>query len=152
MNGISRALQKFAPMVPVFVRIVIGGMMLAHGWQKLVGGPAGFAGFLEQLGLPVPILLAWSVTLLELVGGLLLIVGLLTRVVAVLMILELIGAILLVTGANGLIGSEGVGYERDLAYIAGLVTIALLGPGRPSVDHAVGIEAYETPVPARTNS
>jgi uncharacterized membrane protein YphA (DoxX/SURF4 family) len=56
------------------------------------------------------------------------------------MTLELVAAILLVTGSNGLIGAEAVGYERDLAYIAGFLVMFLLGPGKPSIDHALGLE------------
>jgi putative oxidoreductase len=134
------ALGRWAGITPVVVRLIIGGMMFVHGLEKLAAGPAGFGEFLGGLGLPAPLALAWAVTLLELVGGAMLIVGLLTRVVAGLMVLELIGAIVLVTGGRGLIGAEAVGYERDLAYIAGLLVMVLLGPGRPSVDHAAGLE------------
>ena len=122
------------------VRLIIGGMMFVHGLDKLTGDPAGFGQFLGSLGLPAPSVLAWAVTLLELVGGAMLIVGLLTRLVAALMTLELIGAIVLVTGSRGLIGAEAVGFERDLAYISGFLALLLLGPGRPSADHALGIE------------
>ena len=135
------AMARLAGVTPVVVRLIIGAMMFVHGWQKLTGGPAGFGEFLGSLGLPAPVVLAWAVTLLELVGGALLILGLATRVVAALMILELLGAIVLVTGERGLIAAEGVGYERDLAYIAGLLTTLLLGPGKPSVDHALGLES-----------
>ena len=135
-----RAVGRLAGITPVVVRLIIGAMMFVHGVDKLTGGPAGFGEFLGSLGLPAPLALAWAVTLLELVGGAMLIVGLLTRLVAGLMVLELIGAIVLVTGSRGLIGAEAVGYERDLAYIAGLFVMLLLGPGRPSVDHAVGLE------------
>ena len=134
------AVGRWAGITPVVVRLIIGAMMLAHGLEKLTGGPAGFGQFLGSLGLPAPLALAWAVTLLELVGGAMLIVGLLTRLVAGLMVVELVGAILLVTGSIGLIGAEAVGYERDLAYIAGLLVMVLLGPGKPSIDHAVGLE------------
>lgn len=60
-------------------------------------------------------------------------------------------AIALVTGANGLIsGEQGVGYERDLAYITGFLVILLLGPGRSSLDHLLGLEeARPALIPAR---
>ena len=139
-----RAVGRLAGITPLLVRIIIGVMMFVHGLDKLTGGPAGFGEFLGSLGLPAPVLLGWAVTLLELVGGAMLVLGVLTRVVAALMTLELLGAIALVTGSRGLIAAEGVGYERDLAYIAGFLTLLLLGPGRPSIDHAVGIET-QTP-------
>ena len=80
-------------------------------------------------------------TLLELVGGALLILGLLSRVMAGLMTVELLVAITVVSGARGLLsGEQGVGFERDLAYIAGFLVVLLLGPGRPSLDHLLGFE------------
>lgn len=137
----NRAFGKLAGAVPVLIRLIVGGMMLAHGLDKFNSGPANFGQFLEgQLGLPAGVALGWLVTLLELVGGGMLIVGLLSRLVALLMTIELIGAIALVSGANGLIATEGVGFERDLAYIAGLLAILLLGPGKPSLDHALKLE------------
>jgi putative oxidoreductase len=126
--------------VPVIARVVFGAMMFFHGLDKLNRGVGGFAEGLATRGVPLPTVAAWGVTLLEVVGGLMLVVGLVARVVAFLMTLELIGAIVLVTGARGLIGEEGVGYERDLAYIVGFLVVILLGPGRPSLDHLLRLE------------
>ena len=136
----NRAFGRLAAAAPVLIRLIVGGMMLFHGLDKLNSGPANFGQFLGQLGLPAPAALGWLVTLLELVGGGMLIIGLLSRLVALLMTIELICAIALVTGANGLIATEGVGFERDLAYIAGFLAILLLGPGKPSLDHALKLE------------
>ena len=136
----NRALGRLAAATPVIVRLIIGGMMVVHGLDKLLDGPAGFGQFLGQLEVPAPTLLAWLVTLLELVGGAMLVVGFLSRLVALLMTVELIAAIALVSWPSGLIAAEGVGYERDLAYIAGLIVVLLLGPGRPSLDHRLGLE------------
>jgi putative oxidoreductase len=126
--------------VPVIARIVVGAMMFFHGLDKLNRGVGGFAEGLATRGVPLATVAGWGVTLLELVGGLMLGVGLLARVVAFLMTLELIGAIILVTGARGLIGEDGVGFERDLAYIVGFLVVILLGPGRPSLDHLLRLE------------
>jgi putative oxidoreductase len=137
----NRALGRLAAATPVIVRLVVGGMMLAHGLDKFTSGPANFGQFLEQqVSLPAGVALAWLVTFLELIGGALLIVGFLSRLVALLMTIELICAIALVTWPSGLIATQGVGYERDLAYIAGFIVVMLLGPGRPSLDHALGLE------------
>jgi putative oxidoreductase len=151
---VARQLGRLAGLTPVVVRVIVGFMMFAHGVDKLSGGAAGIAGFgefLSSAGLPAGLLLAWFVTLLELVGGAMLILGLLSRVIAGLMTVELLVAIALVTGANGLIsGEQGVGYERDLAYIAGFLVVLLLGPGRPSLDHLLGFEeAKPALIPAR---
>lgn len=142
--------RRLAPAAPVVLRVVVGLVMAVHGWQKLTQmGPATFGeGMLAAQGLPAPVLLGWVVTLVELVGGVLLMVGLLTRVSSALIALVLLGATLLVKVDLGLIaptGSQLPGAELDLALIAGAVAVLLLGPGRPSVDHAVGIER-EVPV------
>lgn len=143
MQTVAHVFGRFAGSVPVIVRVIIGALLFMHGLDKLSAGPAGFAQFLGgELGLPAAPLLAWLVTLLELVGGAMLVVGLATRLIALLATLELLAAIALVTGALGVIAApgQGVGYERDLAYIAGLLTVLLLGPGRPSLDHLLGLE------------
>jgi putative oxidoreductase len=151
---LAQQLGRLAGLTPVVVRVIVGFMMFAHGVDKLSGGVAGIAGFgefLSSAGLPAGLLLAWFATLLELVGGVMLIVGLLSRVIAGLMTIELLVAIALVTGQVGLIsGDQGVGYERDLAYIAGFLVVLLLGPGRPSLDHLLGFEeARPTLIPAK---
>jgi uncharacterized membrane protein YphA (DoxX/SURF4 family) len=56
-----------------------------------------------------------------------------------------------VTGAIGLIGRGATGYERDLAYIVGFLVVILLGPGRPSLDHLLGLERA-TPVATQTRA
>lgn len=139
----ARQMGRLAAAAPVVVRLIVGFLMFVHGIDKLSRGAEGIAGFGEFLssqGVPAGVAAAWFVTFLELVGGAMLIVGLLSRVIVVLMTLELIGAIALVSGANGIIGQEGVGFERDLAYIMGFLAILLLGPGRPSLDHLLGFE------------
>jgi putative oxidoreductase len=151
---LGRQLGRLAGFAPVVVRVIVGFLMFAHGVDKLSGGAAGIAGFgefLSSAGLPAGLLLAWFVTLLELVGGAMLILGLLSRVIAGLMTVELLVAIALVTGQAGLIsGDQGVGYERDLAYIAGFLVVFLLGPGRPSLDPLLGFEeARPALIPAR---
>jgi putative oxidoreductase len=146
----NRALGRLAAATPVIVRLIVGGMMFAHGLDKINSGPANFGEFLEQqLGLPAGVLLGWVVTILELVGGAMLVIGLLSRLIGLLMTIELIFAIALVSGSNGLIGTEGVGFERDLAYIAGFIVVMLLGPGRPSLDHALRLEEAVPTLAAR---
>jgi putative oxidoreductase len=150
MYPVARLVNKLTGVTPVVVRVVIGGMMSAHGFVKIRENPTTFGEFLgTELGLPAGVLLGWLVTLLEFVGGLMLVVGFLARLVSFLMTLELIGAIYFVTWSNGLIGEEGVGFERDLAYISAFIVVMLLGPGRPSVDHALGLEeSVPAPGPA----
>ena len=135
-------LNRLAGLAPLVVRVIVGVIMAAHGWQKLAGGPANFGGFLAQLGVPLPTLMAWVVTLVELVGGVLLIVGLLSRLAALLLTIDLVVAILLVKVNVGLIAppQQGAGAELDLALIAGFLVILFAGPGSVSLDRALGIE------------
>ena len=137
------SLSRLAGLGPLAARVIIGVIMAAHGLQKLQGGPANFGGLLGQLGIPAPTLMAYVVTFVELVGGILLIVGLLSRLSALLLTINLTVAVLLVKTGVGLLspmGSPGVGAELDLALIAGLLVVLFAGPGRFSLDHVLGIE------------
>src|SRR5919106_2133946 len=137
---LSEPLSRFARGAPVVARLMVGGMMIVHGADKLAGDPAMFGKFLDEQLFSTGGILGWLVILLEFVGGMLLVIGLLSRLVALLFTFELVGAILLVTAERGLIGSPMVGFERDLAYIASFLVVLLAGPGKPSLDHVLGIE------------
>ena len=135
-------LARLAGLAPLAVRLIVGSIMFAHGLQKLQGGPGNFAQGLAGMGVPLPVLMAYVVTLVEVVGGLLLIVGLLSRLSALLLTINLTIAVLLVKTGVGFLSPQGggVGAEFDLALIAGLLVILFAGPGRLSVDHALGLE------------
>jgi putative oxidoreductase len=135
-------LARLAGLAPLAVRLIVGSIMFAHGLQKLQGGPGNFAQGLAGMGVPLPVLMAYVVTFVEVVGGLLLIVGLLSRLSALLLTINLTVAVLLVKTGVGFLSPQGggVGAELDLALIAGLLVILFAGPGRLSVDHALGLE------------
>ncbi len=135
--------HRLAGFAPLVVRVLVGIIMAAHGLQKLQGGPENFGQGLANLGVPLPVLMGYVVTFSELIGGILLIVGLLSRLAALILTIELVAAILLVKINVGLIAPQGsgtTGAELDLALIAGFLVILLAGPGRLSVDHALGYE------------
>ncbi len=95
------------------------------------------------MSVPAPKLMAFVVTFVEIVGGILLIVGLFSRLAALLLTIDLVVAILLVKVNIGLLSpvdGSGVGAELDLALIAGFLVVLLAGPGRLSVDQALGYE------------
>ncbi|MDP8978342.1 MAG: DoxX family protein [Actinomycetota bacterium] len=135
---------RLGSVAPLILRLVAGVIMAWHGYQKLIGGPAAFGGVLESLAVPAPVLMGWVVTLVELVGGVFLVVGLLTRLAALLLTLNLIGAIYLVKVDVGFItpveSPPAPGAELDLALIACFLAILVLGAGRLSLDHLFGIE------------
>jgi putative oxidoreductase len=114
--------------------------MAAHGWQKLQQGVGEFAGFVASLSVPFPTFTAYLVTALELGGGILLILGLATRVWALLIGIEMVLTTILVKIDAGLIAEGGAGAELDLLILAGCVVLVLLGPGRVSLDRAFGID------------
>lgn len=145
MVGSLSALSRAAGAAPVVLRVVLGVVEAAHGWQKLtVMGPANFDGdMLAGLGIPAPVAFGYVVTFAELIGGLLLVVGLLTRIATLPLIVILAVATVTVKLDIGLIAGTGApmpGAELDLALLAGLVAVLLLGPGRPSLDHLLSIE------------
>ncbi len=143
MRALSLApLARLASLAPLAVRVIVGIIMFAHGLQKLTGGPGNFGQGLAGMGVPLPVLMAYVVTLVELIGGILLIAGLLSRLAALLLTIDLVVAILLVKVTTGLIAPQGsgAGAELDLALIAGLLVILLAGPGKLSLDYALGLD------------
>jgi putative oxidoreductase len=137
-------LGRQAAIAPVVLRVIAGAIMAAHGYQKLMGGPANFGNqVLEPLGVPFPVVVGYLQTFAELIGGILLVVGLLSRLAAAVLAVILVLAIFLVKLDLGLIAESGAplpGAELDLALIGALIGVLVLGPGRPSVDHAAGLE------------
>lgn len=138
--GLS-ALGRLAAVAPLVLRIGLGVVFVAHGYQKFDNGPGAFAsGPLAMLNVPAPEIVAWLMTLAEGIGGLLLIVGLLTRLATLPLIAILIGAVFLIKDDVGFIAMMAAGAELDTALLAGLVALLLLGPGRFSLDAVLGIE------------
>jgi putative oxidoreductase len=121
------------------LRVVLGIAMAVHGWSKLSGGVDGVAGFFGSLGIPLPGLMAWVVTIVELVGGILLIVGFLTQIVGILIALNMLGVILFRFLLQGepFIENGAITWEKEAVFAAAALCIALAGPGAWSVDDVV---------------
>ena len=116
------------------LRIVAGFLFAAHGWQKfneftIAGTQAAFA----QMGVPAANLAAPVIATLELVGGVALIFGVLTRVFAILLAVNMLGALFLVHAPAGIYAATG-GYELVLILAAAALAVALVGAGKVSVD------------------
>lgn len=115
-------------------RVALGIVLLAHGLQKLneftlEGTTAAFG----QMGVPAAGVAAVVVTLVEIIGGAALVLGLLTPVVALVNVITLTGALVIVHAENGVFVQDN-GFELVLALAAGLLVVAALGAGRFSID------------------
>ena len=125
------------------LRLVLGGVFIAHGAQKLFGwfgGPGlqGTAGFFDQTGIKPGSVMALLAGLAEFGGGLLVLLGLLTPLGALAIIVVMIVAILRVHLPNGFFNTNG-GYEFNLTLIGIAVALILAGSGAYGLDVVLGI-------------
>jgi putative oxidoreductase len=125
-------------------RVVIGGLFVGHGTQKLFGwfgGPGIEAAskMMHSIGLRPGRRNAVAASATETIGGAMLVAGAFTPLAAAALIATMITAIRTVHLDNGLWNSNG-GYEFNLALIAAILAIVDGGPGEPSVDGALGLD------------
>ncbi len=110
------------------LRIVVGIVFFAHGYQKLFKlGFHGVAAIFAHSGIPLPLVCAVIVTLVEFVGGLLLIAGIATRVAAGLNAVDMLVAILAVHMKHGFFAP--MGFEFPLTLLAACICLVLAGGG-----------------------
>ena len=121
----------------LLARLALGIVLIAHGWQKLMtrGVDATAEGF-AAMGIPAAPASAVLAIAIELVGGILILVGGATALVGVLVALEMLGAVLFAHIGAGVFVSDG-GWELAGMVGAAALAIAAAGAGRLSVDHAV---------------
>jgi putative oxidoreductase len=118
----------------LIARILLGGVLTAHGLQKLVtNGIGGTTASFQAMGIPLPTLSALYATVAEIGGGLLLLVGVATAVAAILVALDMVGALLFVHISNGVFVRSG-GWELVGLIAVVALLIAAVGAGRFSID------------------
>ncbi len=151
INDFYSNLKKQQQWSPLFLRLIIGFGFMAHGWAKLsTGAPVGFEKLLTYLNTPLPHITAWVTVMVELVGGLAIFSGFYVGITAIPLIITMLVAMFSVhihygfstiktiglTPSGPLFGSPG--YEINLLYIAGLVSIMITGAGIYSIDDVIG--------------
>lgn len=114
-------MTKNAELGGLILRIALGFIFFVHGLTKFQGGVENTAGFFDSIG--VSGLLAYPVAIIEAAGGILLMLGLGTRIVAALFGLIMLGAIFTAKLGSGFIG----GYELDVALLAMSIYLVLSG-------------------------
>ena len=152
MQVLSRSLRKLftrsslSRWAPIPLRAIVGYGFIEHGFAKLSRGPGAFAAILQQMGVPDPHLMAWLTILIELLGGLAILLGVFVKIVSAPMTAVLLVALfkvhlpygfssvklMAVTPTGAKFGP--VGYEVILLYVACLVSLVIGGPGPFAID------------------
>ncbi len=118
--------------VLVLGRILLSLMFILAGFSKLTA-IGGTAGWFASLGLPVPTLTAVVVGLVELIGGVAVLVGFQTRIAAAVLALFTVGATL-IAHMNIADQMQQLLFMKNLSVTGGLLVLAVFGPGALSVD------------------
>jgi putative oxidoreductase len=150
MRLLRSAIGRWAPLP---LRLIVGYGFMEHGFAKLAKGPDAFAAILHALGVPAPHVMAWATILIEVLGGLAVILGAFVALAALPMAALLLVAVftvhlpygfssiklVAVTAAGAQFGPPG--YECNLLYLACLAALVLGGPGPLAIDRLIGARA-----------
>lgn len=129
------------------LRLIVGFGFMAHGYAKLSKGVDAFADILQTIGVPAPVLAAWTTPFVELFGGFAVLVGAFVPIVSIPLVIIMLVALLTVHLPYGFSsikliamtpnGAEfgKIGYELNLLYIAALLALALSGASPFSIDY-----------------
>ena len=116
------------------LRVAVATIFIKHGAQKLfVFGFSGVTGAFTQMGVPLPGVTGPFIALLEFFGGIALVIGLLTRLIALGFVCDMLGAILLVQLKSGFSH-----YELEFLLLGSSLALVLTGVGEFSVDALLG--------------
>jgi putative oxidoreductase len=117
----------------LILRIVIGVIFIAHGWQKLfIFGLAGAGAGFASMGVPFPNIMGPVVGVVEILGGVALIFGVLTQLASFALACDVAGAIIFFHAKHGFFVPSGI--EFVLSLFAAAVALGLAGAGEYSID------------------
>lgn len=134
---------------PIPIRLIVGYGFVAHGLAKLAKGPENFIAIVHAIGTPLPHLMAWLTILVELIGGLAVLMGALVPLASIPMAAVLLVAMFTVHLPFGFtsiklmsVTADGPhfgppGYETDLLYLACLTTLVMAGSGPFAIDNLI---------------
>lgn len=139
--ALERIVDARAPAATVLVRVLVGGVFLSEGIQKFLYPAALGAGRFAKIGIPAPEVMGPFVGVVEIVCGLLLVVGLLTRLAALPLIIDMIMAIattkipMLLKSGFWAMAHEA---RTDWCMLLGCVFLFFVGSGPLSLDGRIG--------------
>jgi putative oxidoreductase len=128
-----RVAGYFPWLAPLVARLVVGWVFLWSGWGKLNALPQITENF-RSWNIPYPEILTPFVSGVEFVGGILLLVGLFTRIAAAPLVVVMVVAIISAKFADVDSLETLLGFE-EMSYLALFLWLAVAGPGSVSIDH-----------------
>jgi putative oxidoreductase len=143
--------KQYQFLSPLTLRLIIGFGFMAHGWAKVSRGTSGFEKLPVFTGVPFAHMNSYLVPALELLGGLAILLGIFVRIAAIPMIITMIVAMVTVQVHYGFSSVKTIGltpqgplfgppgYEINLLYIAGLISLMMTGAGFFSIDALLSI-------------
>lgn len=137
LKQVEHFCERFSEWAPVIIRVALGVVFIMHGAQKLFGafgGPGieGVVGFVGSLGFTPALFWAWTLALVEFIGGVLLVAGVFVRSIAFLIAIDMIVAWMMVHGSKGFFVGSG-GYEFVFVLLAMSLAVMLHGSDKMSV-------------------
>ena len=161
LNLFPRFASDRWPFIPL--RLIVGYGFMEHGFAKLAKGPDAFANILQAIGVPGPHFMAWSTILVEILGGLAVILGAFVTLASLPMAAVLLVATFTVhlpygfssiklnavTATGAQFGPPG--YEVNLLYLACLAALVLGGPGPLAIDGLIRKRRKVSPLSSNPN-
>lgn len=134
-------------------RVLFGVILIAHGWDKFqITGLDGITGYFDSIGVPAASLAAPVVGGIELIGGIMIILGAFTRIVSVIIALVMLGAAVFAHASFGIYAANG-GWELVGAIGAGMLALFAIGAGAWSVDALIARNrSTQTSAPIHVNA